>query len=61
MQELKGASDISVRRAYQKLRLGPRPEASVRDYPGEVPILLKEAMKMADNYGFSLADLANEL
>lgn len=61
MQELKGASDVSVRRAYQKLRSGDRPEASVADYPGEVPMLLTEAMKVADKFGFSIADLANEL
>lgn len=61
MQELKGASDVSVRRAYQKLRAGNRQEASVADYPGEVPMLLTEAMKVADKIGFSVADLANEL
>lgn len=61
MQELKGASDVSVRRAYQKLRSGNRQEASVADYPGEVPMLLTEAMKVADKFGFSVADLANEL
>lgn len=61
MQELKGASDASVRRAYQKLRSGNRQEASVADYPGEVPMLLTEAMKVADKFGFSVADLANEL
>ncbi|WP_104062056.1 ImmA/IrrE family metallo-endopeptidase [Arthrobacter sp. 4R501] len=61
MQELKGASDVSVRRAYQKLRSGNRQEASVADYPGEVPMLLTEAMKVADKFGFSIADLANEL
>lgn len=61
MQELKGASDVSVRRGYQKLRSGNRQEASVADYPGEVPMLLTEAMKVADKFGFSVADLANEL
>jgi Zn-dependent peptidase ImmA (M78 family)/transcriptional regulator with XRE-family HTH domain len=61
MQELKGASDVSVRRAYQKLRSGNRQEASVADYPGEVPMLLTEAMKVAEKIGFSVADLANEL
>ncbi|YCK79658.1 XRE family transcriptional regulator (plasmid) [Arthrobacter sp. D3-18] len=61
MQELKGASDVSVRRAYQKLRSGNRQEASVADYPGEVPMLLTEAMKVAEKIGFAVADLANEL
>lgn len=61
MQELKGASDVSVRRAYQKLRSGNRQEASVADYPGEVPMLLTEAMKVAEKIGFSVVDLANEL
>lgn len=61
MQELKGASDVSVRRAYQKLRTGIRQEASVLDYPGEMPMLLKDAMKVAEKYGFSIVDLSNEL
>lgn len=61
MQELKGASDVSVRRAYQKLRSGNRQEASAADYPGEVPMLLTEAMKVADKFGFSITELANEL
>lgn len=61
MQELKGASDISVRRAYQKLRTGNRQEAPVVDYPGEVPVLLREAMKVAEQSGFTVLDLANEL
>lgn len=61
MQELKGASDVSVRRAYQKLRSGNRQEASVADYPGEIPMLLTEAMKVAEKIGFAVADLANEL
>uniref|UniRef100_UPI003F498EEF helix-turn-helix domain-containing protein n=1 Tax=Paenarthrobacter ureafaciens TaxID=37931 RepID=UPI003F498EEF len=61
MQELKGASDVSVRRAYQKLRSGNRPESSVADYPGEVPMLLTEAMKIAEKFGFAVVDLANEL
>lgn len=61
MQELKGASDVSVRRAYQKLRSGNRQEASVADHPGEVPMLLTEAMTVAEKFGFSIADLANEL
>ncbi len=61
MQELKGASDVSVRRAYQKLRSGNRQEPSVADYPGEVPMLLTEAMKVAEKIGFAVADLANEL
>ena len=61
MQELKGASDVSVRRAYQKLRLGDRQESSVADYPGEMPMLLREAMKVAERHGLSITDLANEL
>lgn len=61
MQELKSASDVSVRRAYQKLRTSNRQEASVADYPGEVPMLLKEAMKVAEQFGFTMIDLANEL
>lgn len=61
MQELKGASDVSVRRAYQKLRTGVRQDSSVHDYPGEVPILLQDAMTVAEKYGYSIAELANDL
>lgn len=65
MQEIKGASDVSVRRAYQKIReqkaLGIRRDPLTSDSPGEQPSLLREAAVLAEENGFSLVDLANEL
>ncbi|MCQ6271008.1 XRE family transcriptional regulator [Pseudarthrobacter sp. R1] len=65
MQEVKGVADVSVRRAYQKIReqnrLGTRRDPTTADSSGEQPSLLKEAMSMAQRNGFSIVDLANEL
>lgn len=65
MQEVKGVADISVRRAYQKIReqnrLRIRQDPTTADTPGEQPSLLREAMAVAAKNGFSIVDLANEL
>lgn len=65
MQEIKGVTDVSVRRAYQKIReqsaLGLRQDPATADSLGEQPSLLREAAAVAEQHGFSLVDLANEL
>lgn len=65
MQEVKGVADLSVRRAYQKIReqnrVGIRQDPTTADSVGEQPSLLKEAMSLAEENGFSTVDLANEL
>lgn len=65
MQEVRGVADVSVRRAYQKIReqnrLGTRQDPATFDSPGEQPSLLREAMVVAERNGFSIVDLANEL
>lgn len=65
MQEIRGVADVSVRRAYQKIReqsaLGIRQDPRTVDSPGEQPSLLREAMRVAEQNGFSIVDLANEL
>jgi len=65
MQEVRGVADVSVRRAYQKIReqnrLGIRQDPATDDSPGEQPSLLREAMVVAERNGFSIVDLANEL
>lgn len=65
MQEVKGVADVSVRRAYQKIReqnrLGTRQDPTTADSVGEQPSLLREAMAVAEQNGFSIVNLANEL
>jgi Zn-dependent peptidase ImmA (M78 family)/DNA-binding XRE family transcriptional regulator len=63
MTELRKISDASVRRAYQRLRSTTqlRTEEPVSAYRGENPALLREAQVVAEELGFSLADLAVEL
>jgi Zn-dependent peptidase ImmA (M78 family)/transcriptional regulator with XRE-family HTH domain len=64
-KELGTASDVSARRAYQRLRqlrtaglLSPRP---VDGYPGEMPTVLSSAFELAEKHGLSLRELADEL
>jgi Zn-dependent peptidase ImmA (M78 family) len=59
------ASDVAVRRAYQRLtQLGNagllRPEP-ITAYPGETPTLLRSAFHLAEQHGLTLAELATEL
>lgn len=63
MGELRTVSDSSVQRAYQRLRvLQPFETAEpVASYPGELPMLLQEAQRVAESSGFSIVDLAREL
>lgn len=63
MGELRLVSDVSIRRAHQRLAgMGElRREEPLSSYPGEVPTLLREAMGLAAQHGFTRADLADEL
>lgn len=63
MGELGRVSDVSIRRAHQRL-------ASMADlrtgeplvaFPGEVPTLLRDAVELLEQNGFSRAQLADEL
>ncbi|MGJ3191248.1 helix-turn-helix domain-containing protein [Paenarthrobacter sp. FR1] len=63
MQELRPVPESAVRRAYQRLRSAnefqtPEPVAA---YRGELPSMLSEGQKLAEQHGFSLVDLADEL
>lgn len=63
MGELRTVSESSVRRAYQRLTVLQPFEAfePVASYPGELPMLLQEAQRVAETSGFSIVDLAREL
>jgi Zn-dependent peptidase ImmA (M78 family) len=63
MTELRGVSEASARRAYQRLRASQslKVEEPVSTYPGELPSLLSEAQAMAEQYGYSLGQLAQDL
>lgn len=63
MQELRTVPDTTVRRAYQRLRSANEFQAvePVAAYRGEMPSLLSEGQRLAEQHGFSLVDLANEL
>lgn len=65
MKETGTVSDASIRRGYQKLNQlrsssldAPEP---VNAYPGEVPSMLAEAARLADQIGFAQVDFAREL
>ncbi len=63
MGELRRVSESSVQRAHQRLRVLHSFQAAepVAAYPGEMPMLLQEAQRVAESTGFFLADLAREL
>lgn len=63
MGELRLVSDVSIRRAHQRLSgmAELRREEPLTSYPGEVPSLLREALDLAARHGFTHADLAREL
>ena len=63
MGELRVVSDISVRRAYQRLHgmAEFRRDEPIAAYRGEVPSLLREALALAERHGFTRAELAAEL
>jgi len=63
--ELGLTSDISARRAYQRIQqlknaglLRPEP---ITAYPGEIPTLLRSAFELAEQHGLTLTQLASEL
>ncbi|MGD9530233.1 MAG: ImmA/IrrE family metallo-endopeptidase [Pseudonocardia sp.] len=63
MGELRMISDISIRRAHQRLANTAeyRREEPLAAYPGEVPTLLQEAIALAARHGYDRASLAREL
>lgn len=63
MGELRVVSDISVRRAYQRLHdmAEFRRDEPIATYRGEVPSLLQEALGLAEQHGLSRDKLASEL
>jgi Zn-dependent peptidase ImmA (M78 family) len=63
MGELRVVSDISVRRAYQRLHgmAEFRRDEPIAAYRGEVPSLLREALALAERHGLTRAELAVEL
>lgn len=63
MGELRLISDISVRRAHQRLANTAefRRDEPLSAYPGEVPTLLQEAIALAARHGYDRTSLAREL
>ncbi|KRE66824.1 hypothetical protein ASG92_15525 [Arthrobacter sp. Soil736] len=63
MQELRPVPDTAIRRAYQRLRSANEFQTAepVAAYRGEMPTMLLEGQRLAEQHGFSLIDLANEL
>lgn len=63
MGECRVVTEISVRRAYQRLRglADLRREEPLTSYRGEVPSLLREALALAERHGLTPAELATEL
>lgn len=63
MGELGVVSDVSLRRAFQRVASMAelRREEPTSSYPGELPTLLRQAVDIAAQTGFSRADLAREL
>lgn len=63
MGELRVVSDLSVRRAYQRLNATAefRRDEPIYSYQGEVPSLLREALALAEQHGLTRRDLAIEL
>jgi len=63
MGELGRVSDVSIRRAHQRLAgmAELRTEEPLVAFPGEVPSLLREAVEVLEQNGFSRAQLADEL
>jgi Zn-dependent peptidase ImmA (M78 family)/transcriptional regulator with XRE-family HTH domain len=64
-RELGITSEISARRAYQRIQqlkaaglLRPEP---ITTYPGETPTLLRSAFELAEQHGLTLTQLADEL
>lgn len=64
-KELGKASDVSARRAYQRLHqlrsTGLLRAEPVGGYPGEIPKVLASAFGLAEQHGLTLRELAEEL
>lgn len=58
-------SDSAYRRTFQRVnqlrRIGLFANESVEGFPGEVPVLLREAFKIAEQHGLTMVKLADEL
>lgn len=63
MAELRVVSEISMRRAFQRLNNMAefRRDDPVAMYPGEVPSLLREGLALAEQHGLTRRALADEL
>lgn len=63
MGECRIVSEISVRRAYQRINALAefRRDEPVTSYRGEVPSLLREALALAEQHGLTRAALATDL
>lgn len=63
MGELRVVSDLSVRRAYQRLNATAefRRDEPISIYKGEMPSLLRDALALAERHGLTRRDLAIEL
>lgn len=63
MGELRLISDVSIRRAHQRLANTAeyRREEPLAAYPGEVPTLLQEAIDLAARHSYDRANLTREL
>jgi hypothetical protein len=63
MGELRIVSEISIRRAHQRLASMAqlRRDEPLTAYPGEVPTLLQEALEVAARHGYDQANLARDL
>lgn len=64
-QELGLVSEATARRHYQRhaqlVSTGLLPPEPVAGYPGELPSLLTQALSLAEQHGFSMRQLADEL
>ncbi|WP_401001131.1 helix-turn-helix domain-containing protein [Agromyces sp. GXQ0307] len=61
LRELDLVSESTYRRAFITLNSLPRRSQPIRDYEGEQPELLKNAIELLDGVGVSLRDVAAEL
>ena len=61
MRELDLVSESTARRAYITLNSLQRRSQPIRDFPGEQPELLKNAVELLETVGVSLIEIADEL
>jgi Zn-dependent peptidase ImmA (M78 family)/transcriptional regulator with XRE-family HTH domain len=60
-RELELVSESTARRAYITLSNTPRRPQPIRDFDGERPELLKNAIELLDGVGVTLVEIANDL